>query len=254
MRLILFFLSLCVGAAISSEPNKKDLFHKSLLPTVQIISKSKEMSGSGVVYKSIKISPNNFINYVISCQHVISPRMVINTFYYKDENYLEKQLSHGCCLVDEDKQNDLSIVAFLSTEKIPEVTLGTAHTLKLFDSVYSVGCGMEEYPRFTEGKINGLPLSQGTLQDIRTNVPIVPGDSGCALFDKQNKMVGIANSIRKLNYKGMSYPIEGISTFKPVDFVFDRFKENTYDLFEENRKQPEIFLDFIWLLDTEYGY
>jgi hypothetical protein len=52
----------------------------------------------------------------------------------------------------------------------------------------------------------------------------------------------------------MSYPIEGISTFKPVDFVFDRFKENTYDLFEENRKQPEIFLDFIWLLDTEYGY
>jgi len=253
MRLNLFFLALCMQLAYASEPINKDFFDKSLLPTVQVVNKNKQISGSGIVLKSYKLEDNKFINYVISCQHIVSPRMIINTFSYKDYNFFYGQDSHGCCLVDEDKTQDLSVVAFLSTSRLKVAALGTAYNLKILEQVYAIGCGLEEYPRFTEGKINGLPLIRNNLNDLRTTVPIVPGDSGCALFNQKNEVVGIANSIRKLNFNGISYPIEGISTFKPIDLIFKSFSAKTYSLLEDEENQPQIFADFLWLLETEYG-
>jgi len=239
--------------AYASEPINKDFFDKSLLPTVQVVNKNKQISGSGIVLKSYKLEDNKFINYVISCQHIVSPRMTINTFAYKDYNFFHNQNSHGCCLVEEDKTQDLSVLAFLSTTRLKVAALGTAYNLKILEQVYAIGCGLEEYPRFTEGKINGLPLIRNSLNDLRTTVPIVPGDSGCALFNQKNEVVGIANSIRKLNFNGISYPIEGISTFKPIDLVFKSFSTKTYGLLEDEENQPPIFADFLWLLETEYG-
>lgn len=253
MRLILFFSAICITYVFASEPLKKDFFDKSLLPTVQIVNKNKQISGSGIILKSFKLTDNKFINYVISCQHIVSPRMSLNTFLYKDYNFFSSQINHGCCLIEEDKTQDLSILAFLSTNRLQVANIGTAYNLKLLDQVYAIGCGLEEYPRFTEGKINGLPWTKNDLNDLRTTVPIVPGDSGCALFNQKNEVVGIANSIRKLNFNGISYPIEGISTFKPIDLIFKSFSSKTYELLEDEDNQPKIFSDFLWLLETEYG-
>ena len=253
MRLILFFLALCINLAYASEPINKHFFDKSLLPTIQVVNKNKQISGSGIILKSFKLSDNKFINYAISCQHIVSPIMTVNTFMYKDYNFFTGQLNHGCCLIEEDKMQDLSIVAFLSTNRLEVAKIGTAYSLKILEQVYAIGCGLEEYPRFTEGKINGLPLIRNNLNDLRTTVPIVPGDSGCALFNQKNEVVGIANSIRKLNSNGISYPIEGISTFKPIDLIFKSFSSKTYGLLENEDNQPEIFADFMWLLETEYG-
>lgn len=253
MRLILFFLTICVSYVCASQPFNKEFFDKSLVPTVQVVNKNKQISGSGIILKSFKLTDDKFINYVISCQHIVSPRMSVNTFSYKDYNFFNSQKNHGCCLIEEDKTQDLSILAFLSTNRLQVAKVGTAYNLRLLDQVYAIGCGLEEYPRFTEGKINGLPWIKNDLNDLRTTVPIVPGDSGCGLFNQKNEIVGIANSIRKLNSNGISYPIEGISTFKPIDLIFKSFNSNTYSLLEKEDDQPEIFSEFLWLLETEYG-
>jgi S1-C subfamily serine protease len=218
-----------------------------------IINKERNVSGSAVVYKSIKNSNDGYINIALSCEHVCDSIMTFNTFSYKDKKYVNKKEEGPCIALVKDKDEDIAIIAFLSKEKMNEVDTQFEFNLDLLQEVYAVGCGLSESPRFTEGKITALTPEAKNISNIRTNVPIVPGDSGCGLFSKDNRLIGISNSIRKLDFNGISYPIEGISNFKPLSLFKTKFDTSHSKALLERNTPPKLIFDYLWIINSQIG-
>jgi hypothetical protein len=250
MRLI-YSLVLFAGMIFTAK-NKDEFFEKALSPTMQITNESKKVSGTAIIFKSYSIAKDCYINLALSCEHVVSPVVTGYTFEYSEKKFCVSKTNYNCVTAYKNEEDDISILIFVSKKKLATVNLQFNSTLDLLQNVYAIGCGLSESPRYTEGKINGLNKSNNVLENIRTNVPIVPGDSGCGLFTKDNCVVGISNHIKKLELNGMSYPIEGISIFKPLDLYKKKMKK---DLFEEifiKNPDCQLFQDYIWLLGSEY--
>ena len=250
MRLIYSFV-LFVSMVFSAK-NKEDFFNKALTPTIQITNDAKKVSGTAIVFKSYRIDKDNYINIALSCEHVISNVVTGHTFEYSEKKFCIGKSNHECVCIFKDQQDDISVLIFLTKNKSSTVSLEFNGNLELLELVYAVGCGLSESPRYTEGKINGLNKSATGLENIRTNVPIVPGDSGCGLFTKDNKVVGISNHIKKLEYNGVSYPIEGISVFKPIDLFKKKMDKKLFEEIFNRNPDVQLFSDFLWLLGAEY--
>lgn len=232
--------------------NKDDFFYKSLSPTIQITNDNKKISGTAVVYKSYPVEKEMYINIALSCEHVMSDVVTCHSFEYSEKKFCISKTSHNCAVVYKNQEDDISILIFISKNKLATANIEFNSNLDLLQNVYAVGCGLSENPRYTEGKINGLHKFNNTLENIRTNVPIVPGDSGCGLFTQNNNLVAIANHIKKLELNGMSYPIEGISVFKPVDLYKNKMNKNLFEELFKRNPDCQIFFDFLWSLGVEY--
>jgi S1-C subfamily serine protease len=231
---------------------KDDIFNRAISPTVKIVSKDKEISGTGVVFKSIKKDDNLYYNIILSCEHIIGKKVSVAEYKYQEKNYCNEEVGHPAAIIGKDETNDLSLILTITKTPLPVAKINTDHEYKLLEQVYTIGCGLSDTPRFAEGKINGLTPSKQKLDAIRTTVPIVPGDSGGGLFNKQNEVIGIANSIRKFPNGGVMHPVEGISTFKPINLVFKNLKKPETEFVFGKEDFPPIFCDYLWILDADF--
>lgn len=233
--------------------NKKEEFiNQSLKPTIQVFNSARSTTGTAVVVRSDKADHGFYFNTAFSCEHVISPKILVQTYIYKDKRYTREDEKVPAACVAFDKDLDVSIISFYSTKKLSCCKLDYNNDLDLFDQVNAVGCGLSENPRFSEGKITGLSPDKENLSVIRTNVPLVPGDSGCGLFNNKNELVGISNSIRKMLVDDQMYPVEGISIFKPVSLIKKKFDNKMYNFVFANEKIPPVLDSYLWLLNSEF--
>lgn len=233
--------------------NKKEEFiNQSLKPTIQVFNNVKSTTGTAVVIKSEKMNNGLYFNTAFSCEHVISPKITVQTYQYKHKKYISEDEKLPAACLAYDKDLDISIISFYSTKILACCKMNYSNDLDLLDSVNAVGCGFSESPRFSEGKITGLSPDKENLSTIRTNVPLVPGDSGCGLYNSKNELVGISNSIRKMQIDNQVFPVEGISIFKPVSLLKKKFDNKIYNFVFSNEKIPPVLESYLWLLNSEF--
>lgn len=249
---ILSFIAIIAGLYFQSK--EKDVFFENTLqPTVQIINKSKNGSGTAVIVKSTKIKDDLYMNFAFSCEHVVSPKMTVQAFKYSKKKFCTESFRSPAALVTSSQEDDISIISFYSKDRQPCCKTKYDYNLNLLDEVCAVGCGLSESPRYAEGKITGISDKNNFLDTLRTTIPIVPGDSGGGLYNKNYELIGIANSIRKLEMNGMSYPVEGISLFKSIDLMKSKFDNIKHKFVFGQDSPPKIFSSYLWLLDSEFS-
>jgi hypothetical protein len=252
MRLI-SLLALIMGFYYQASQNQNFIDYN-LKPTVQIVNLSKTTTGSAVVIKSDKIADNLYYNIAFSCEHVMSPKVNVITYKYKRQRFSQESDRLPAMMLATNKDDDVSILAFFSNSQQATCKTDYTNDVNLLDEVTAVGCGLSEHPRFTEGKITGIGPDQENMSFIRTTVPLVPGDSGCGLYNKQKYLIGISNSIRKMEHNGMQYPVEGISGFKPLSLLKKNFDSKKFDFVFKNKQIPPIAASYLWLLSSEFQY
>ena len=197
MRIIIFlFLSI---PFLWKQPIKKDAFiDECLLPTCTIVNKKTQTIGTGFTIRSKKINDDLYANIMLSCEHVVANKIYVAIHEYTDVHFHSgHKLVPAICLT-KSKEHDISILMFLSKKQMKTSKLSFDKNLTLRQKVFSFGCGLGDTPRFSEGVITELNPSKYNLQSIRTSVCMVPGDSGGPLFNEQNEVIGIANSIKVL--------------------------------------------------------
>jgi len=250
MRIILFLFA--ITPFLWKKPIVKDDFvDKCLLPTCTIVNKKSQTTGTGFVIKSKKIDENNYSNVMISCEHVVANRLHVAIHEYSDVYFYSGHNIVPAICVAKSKEHDISILMFNSTKEIKTAKISFAKDLKLKQKVSTFGCGLGDTPRFSEGQITELAPSKNNLQSIRTSVCMVPGDSGGALFNEQNEVIGIANSIKVI---GQNTPVTNISTFKSIQLLEKLYKNQKYDFVFNESKMPSFLFEYLWLNDSEIGY
>lgn len=251
-------LSLAVGLLLfffGGIKEKNMIFDKSISPTIMTTSNKKEITGTGAFFKTHKVNDYLYYHFIVSCDHTISYRMSVKNYKYENKKFLRQESSHAATILWSNKKDDVSILMSISNRPEPLVELGKKVNINLLDEVYSVGCGLGDSPRYAEGKVTGLTKSGNILDSIRSSIPLVPGDSGCGLYNKKFQLIGIGNSIRQIDFDGKMVPVEAISVFKSIDLIFDKIKtDQSCNFIFENNSFPEILPDYLYLLDCQFGF
>jgi len=207
----------------AGEPDKK--FHeKCLYPTVMIqVQKSvlgKGGVGTGVIFKSHKLEDGKYVNFVLTCAHVIPDeekapkpsggllpfklfhklKFTVKKANYKDWSTLVDYTDFDSKVVYKDLKRDFAILVFESKEAMPIADLAPKAKLYIGNDVFRVGCGMGDFMRVDYGKITAIDYTlSGRIKDVyRTSIPTIGGDSGGPMFNEEYQVVGIAEAIRSI--------------------------------------------------------
>lgn len=247
---ILFFCITMLFASINESETDKKFLENCLKPTVLIESDNTLASGTGFIIKSIKNKDLDlFVNIIFSCDHILKSKMVIiKVSSFDNAGIFEKYNKFQGMVLATDGENDLSTLLFLSIEPMPTVVLNPAYKPKIRDNLFAIGHGLGETSRYAEGKFTGVIKSEisNKITTYRTSVPIVFGDSGGPLFF-EDKVVGIANSMRSAEYGQNKFPVYDISFYKPLSCMENMVKTTSLmnDDFSEVRI-PEINMYLLW--------
>lgn len=254
MRLI--FLASLFAYFISQwkSPNEEKFLSKCLYPTVTIINPKKSVTGTGVIVKSKKINDNQYCNIVFSCEHVINNRVQVAEHIYEEIYFNNKISRRNAYTLAKNEEFDISILIFLSDKQMPVADVIYDNYFKLRDEVFLIGCGLSGSPRFSDGKVTDMATNRKNLHYIGSSVSMVPGDSGGPLFNKDYKVVAIANAIKTTDHNGINIPITNISFFKPTQLFPKCFSKDEFDFVYSNDNFPPIIMDYLWLLATEYQH
>lgn len=252
MRLIL--LSSLFAYLLSSwiSPTEDKFLKKCLYPTVAVVNTKKDATGTGIVVKSIPVQKDVFFNVVLSCEHIVNTKLNIAEHIYENRYFNNKLRLQNAITVAKSKEFDISIIVFLSENKLPIADVKYDHYFKLKEEVFHVGCGLSGSPRLSEGKVTDISTNRNDINAIRTSICMVPGDSGGALFNSNNQVVGIANSIKTLETNGITVPVTNISYFKPTQLFTKCFKKEDFDFLYTNDNFPSLIKDYLWLSEVEY--
>lgn len=210
--LVLLFISPLRGA----EPD--EIFHKKCLyPVIKITPQSSDAHGSGVIIRSEKMAENEYRNVFLTCGHVVDDEeeepYFVWVYNYKDWSVLDGHKKYRAVFYDKSPDCDIAVGVFLSDKKMPTAYLDFNTRLYIGSKVFGIGCGAGDVPRLEEGKITAVRTDLGSFVDVlRTNVMIIPGDSGSPLFHN-NKVVGVRigyRNIPRIHVINMSYvePLE----------------------------------------------
>lgn len=255
MKKLFIMLVFISGIAFCSAHNDLDhkiFIEKCLKPTVLIESKDQTSTGTGVIVKSEKLKYTNvYFNIVFSCEHIIkSNKQIVKYSEFDDNGIFLKYQENKAIVFFKDSDADISILFFTSDSPMPIAESDFKYQPKIRDRVFTIGHGMGDNSRYSDGCVTGSTKTKDMFVDYKTSIPIVFGDSGGPLF-YNNKLIGIANSIRSISVADkIKVPVYNISTFKSLNLFNKILKES--NLSKENLEEvqiPEIVGIDIWLKD-----
>lgn len=253
LPIILMFL---LSYAVTSDDNKRNIIiEKCFKPTVLIESTKSPASGTGFITNSTKIEPIDcYCNIVFSCEHILKSKdLLIKCSDFDVDGIFTNYQTYKGEVAVVDGENDLSLIYFLSPKKMPCAELNQGYKPKVCDELLAIGHGLGETSRFSEGKMTGVIRSETTKQILsyKTSVSIIFGDSGGPLFH-ENKVIGIANSMRNVDIAESKHPIYNISFYKPLGLMSGILKNNFIknDKFQEVHP-PEILSMMLWSKSLE---
>ncbi len=245
----LFFVIATVTSTHADEPDKV-LHQKCLYPTIRL---ERESGGGGtaVVVRSEKVG-DKYHNVAISCAHVGNNNgpHIVKIPVYENWSELDRWEVYRAKVYAFDADRDLSIVLFESNSKLAVADLGFDEKLYIGSPVLKFGCGQGPEPRLDEGKITSL--NKMTSGRYRTNIYVVSGDSGCPVYHN-HKVIGIAVSIRMMNFHGNPTPLWNISNVVPITLLktWDEEVNNVLGfVYKTKRRLPA--LPFAMLKMEEY--
>lgn len=194
---ILVFLNYNLYSYASDKKEINEKLHTNCLyPVIKIIGPSS--FGSGTITRSVKIDDNTYLNFFVTCKHIIDnlykERYFVHVYQYKDWSTIDDYVSYKCYFhtVSENEDCDLATGMFISDKKMYTAELNTDPKFYISNSIFSIGCGLGGIPRMEEGKITA-PVADSTT--VRASLNILPGDSGSPVFNSDYQIVGIIKSI-----------------------------------------------------------
>lgn len=231
----------------------QDYTKNCLEPVVLLQNSSKEMSGSAVIVESRQIDDGMYLNILFSCEHVFGVPMSATTMKY-NEGFVEENGTYAAQPIYLNEEKDLAIAAFVSDSQLPCATVDTETIPSVKDSVFVVGCGLGDPPRYSEGLITAIGPKKENFSFIQSSIYIVPGDSGSPLYLK-NKIIGITSAIKIFSYSGKSHTANGISLFKSTKLYKPILKNERYSfILDSKQRYPRILADYLWIKDSKMTF
>lgn len=165
-------------------------------------------SGSGFVYKTDKT-----YGYIMTNQHVVENSTSLKVKLTNNKE-VEAKLLGG------DNYLDIAIIAIPVNSVISVATIGSTSSLKLGDSIFTIGSpvGEEYFNTVTSGIISGLnrkitvsvESQNDWLMDVlQVDAAINPGNSGGPLLNSNGEVIGV-NSLKLVDsqIEGMGFSIK----------------------------------------------
>lgn len=242
---ILTYLCLCSCVLLAQQYSQN-----CLQPVVLLQNSTKEASGSAVIIQSTQIDKDNYLNIILSCEHVFKFSMIATTMKH-NEGFIESDSTYTVQPIYLSEDKDLSLAAFISDKQLSKAVLDMDSIPTIKDQVFNIGCGLGDPPRYSEGIITGLGPTKKDFSSIQTSIYIVPGDSGSPLFYK-NKIIGISSFIKSYSRDGRTYAANGLSVFKSTKLIRQILSSPKYDfILDDKKNHPRVLSDYIWLKDAK---
>ncbi len=198
-------------------------------------------TGTGFIYKQ-----DDKYGYIITNHHVIAGATKVNVITANGEEVNAK-------ILGSDQYADIAVLSIEKAAVLQVATIGKSDTLKLGDTLFTVGSPLGNQYRgtVTKGILSGkdrtvsLDVNNGAfiMQVLQTDAAINPGNSGGPLLNINGEVVGV-NSL-----KLVQDTIEGMGFAIPIEIVMgsvDRLEKG------EVIKRPLIGAELVDVTDV-YG-
>lgn len=179
---------------------------------------------------------------------LISDKIIItNNHVVEDAEKIEVSLNNNGAsefykarILAVDKSNDLAIL-IIKDEKfkeLPEAPFKISNnTIDVGSSVFTMGHPLSnllgDEVKVTDGIISSKSGYEGDVSTYQISVPIQPGNSGGALFDKKGNLVGITNagipSADNIGYAIKSHYLYNLIDSAPIDITIPKGVDNSND-------------------------
>lgn len=184
---MLLFVGL--SASYSGEPNPK-LETDCLRTIVKVFDFNEGTSGSGVIIRSEQNENKEWVNIILTCRHVTddlkSPGIAVVGYSAWSQVSADGGGVYPAIILAHHDSLDLALMLSITPQQLPVAELGVDEKNYISNNVIITGCGNGFYPRLRLGHITEVYANT-----IRTDITVVPGDSGGGLFDESHKLIGI---------------------------------------------------------------
>jgi hypothetical protein len=247
---------------------QQELHEQILYPVTRV--KAQSAGGSGVLVYS-KEDPENdgdWINVVLTCQHVVDSAITVKNEWdsllkrevKKDVmeevsvevfDYVGSKIASANStqaeIIAYDKNHDLAAVKLTNTKRLDWVASlypeDGIDDLKLFDEVWTSGCSLLHDPFSNKGELTYLREMIEQKSYLMYNAPSIFGNSGGGLFHGSGGLLGLCSRITNIQlgfgidvmtWMGFSTHPDRIYEFlehQELQFIYDD-DDNYYDALE----------------------
>ena len=182
--------------------------------TVVVVSyaKGKQVStGTGFIYKK-----DNKKAYIMTNNHVVDDADEIKIEFNDHSERVDAKLLGG------ETYSDIAVLTIEDSDKYTVVEIGESESIKLGDTIFTVGSplGEQYFGTVTKGIISGknrmVGSSQIILEVIQTDAAINEGNSGGPLVNINGEVIGV-NSMKiattSIEGMGFSIPINAVMSY-----------------------------------------
>ena len=266
--------------------NQEQLHEKVLYPVTRV--RTAKAGGSGVVVysKEDPDKPGQFINVVLTCEHVISDAVTVKSEWdsllkreiKKDVSeevtvevfdYIGSKIASANStqaeIIAYDKNHDLAAVRLTNIKPLEFVSNiypeGGIEDLKLFDEVWPSGCSLLHDPFANKGELTYLREMIDQKAYLMYNAPSIFGNSGGGLFHgEKGELLGLCSRITNIQlgfgidvmtWMGFSTHPDRIYEFiehQELQFIYDD-NDNYHDAMERRNKKQKQSLRHLFLED-----
>ena len=179
-------------------------------------------TGTGFIYKKAKN-----ITYIITNNHVIDGANEVKVEFNDSEKKYDVEIIGG------EKYADIAVLALKEEVEAPAVEIGETESLKLGDTIFTVGTPMGEMYKGTVTK--GILSGKNRMVDVTTNgsnvtdyymnvlqidAAVNPGNSGGPLCDVAGKVIGVISlKIVEDRVEGMGFAIPIEDALKYAELI-----------------------------------
>jgi len=266
--------------------NQEQLHEKVLYPVTRV--RTAKAGGSGVVVysKEDPDKPGEFINVVLTCEHVINDAVTVKSEWdsllkreiKKDVteevtvevfDYIGSKIASANStqaeIIAYDKNHDLAAVKLTNIKPLDYVSNiypeNGIEDLKLFDEVWTSGCSLLHDPFANKGELTYLREMIDQKAYLMYNAPSIFGNSGGGLFHgEKGELLGLCSRITNIQlgfgidvmtWMGFSTHPDRIYEFiehQELQFIYDD-EDNYHDAMERRNKKQKQSLRHLFLED-----
>jgi len=227
-----------LDAALSRERDLRRMWRELVGPVVQLAGETS--IGSGVLLESIQDEKaGNYRTYLVTAWHVVrdiqgdlsKTDMPVPVNVYAEDGSIQRETAQLLCF---DAQLDAALLE-LRTPVAFEHGAAVASQerlggIRIFDSVYAVGCPLGNDPIPTDGEIATTQHEVDGETYWMINAPTYIGNSGGGIFDSEtHELLGIFSKIYTHGtLRPTIVPHMGLVT--PMDAIYSWLEQQGYDL------------------------
>lgn len=132
-------------------------------------------------------------------------------------------VTYAAVRVSSDPQHDVSILKVTDPKFRPleDLPFRLENYVEIGEPVYTIGYPlnsvMGQNYKVTDGIISAATGAQDDLRFYQISVPLQPGNSGGALFNKMGNIIGITTA--KLDHKSVGIPIENVNYALKINYL-----------------------------------